>query len=44
VAIFVHLCEMYVVVWPSVQLLQCFFMLKAMSQRPPLISGYYFQR
>jgi hypothetical protein len=44
VAIFVHLCEMYVGVWPSVQLFRCFFVLKAASPRPPLIGGYYFQR
>jgi hypothetical protein len=43
VAIFVHLCEMYVGVWPSVRLFRCLFMLKAMSLRPPLIGGYYFQ-
>jgi hypothetical protein len=40
VAIFVHLCEMYV----GVRLSRCFFVLKAVSQRPPLIGGYYFQR
>jgi hypothetical protein len=44
VAIFVHLCEMYVGVWPSAQLFRCFFMLNATSTRPPLIGGYYFQR
>jgi hypothetical protein len=43
-AIFVHLCEMYVGVRPSVQLFQRFFLLKAMSPSPPLIGGYYFQR
>jgi hypothetical protein len=43
VAIFVHLCEMYVGVWTSVQLFWCFFVLKAVSPRPPLISGNYFQ-
>jgi hypothetical protein len=42
VAIFVHLYEMYVGVQPSVWLFQCFFMLKAASQRPSLIGGYYF--
>jgi hypothetical protein len=44
VAIFVHLCEMYVGVWPSVWLFRCFFMLKVASPRPPLISSHYFQR
>jgi hypothetical protein len=44
VAIFVHLCEMYMGVWPSVRLFRCFFMLKAASPRPSLIDGYYFQR
>jgi hypothetical protein len=42
VAIFIHLCEMYVGVRPSVQLFRCFFVLKPASPRPPLISGYYF--
>jgi hypothetical protein len=44
VAIFVHLCEMYVGVRPSVRLFRRFFMLKAASTRPPLIGGHYFQR
>jgi hypothetical protein len=44
VAIFVHLYEMFMGVLPSVRLFQRFFILKATSQRPPLISGYYFQR
>jgi hypothetical protein len=44
VAIFIHLCEMYVGVWPSVWLFQRFFVLKATSLHPPLISGHYFQR
>jgi hypothetical protein len=44
VAIFVHLCEMYVGVRPSVRLFRCFFVLKAASSRLPLISGHYFQR
>jgi hypothetical protein len=43
VAIFVHLCEMYVGVWPSVRLFRCFFVLKAASPCPLLIGGYYFQ-
>jgi hypothetical protein len=44
VAIFVHLCEMFVGVRPSVRLFHCFFIMKAASQRPPLIGGYYFTR
>jgi hypothetical protein len=43
VAIFVHLCEMYVGVRPSVRLFRRFFVLKATSTRPPLIGGHYFQ-
>jgi hypothetical protein len=42
VAIFVHLCEMYVGVQPSVRLFRRFFVLKAVSPRPPLIGGHYF--
>jgi hypothetical protein len=44
VAIFVHLYEMYVGVWPSTRLFRCFFVRKAVSQRSPLIDDYYFQR
>jgi hypothetical protein len=43
-AIFVHLCNMYVGVRQSVRLFRCFFVLKAASLRPPLIGGHYFQR
>jgi hypothetical protein len=43
VAIFVHLCEIFVEVRPSVRLFQRFFVLKAASQRLPLIGEYYFQ-
>jgi hypothetical protein len=43
VAIFIHRCEMYVGVWPSVRLFWCFFMLMAASPHPLLIGGYYFQ-
>jgi hypothetical protein len=43
VAIFIHLCEMYVGVRPSVWLFWRFFVLKAASTRPPLIGGHYFQ-
>jgi hypothetical protein len=42
VAIFVHLCEMYVGVRPSVRLFRCFFELKVASPYPPLIGGHYF--
>jgi hypothetical protein len=42
VAIFVHLCEMYVGVRPSVRLFRRFFVLKAASTRPSLIGGHYF--
>jgi hypothetical protein len=42
VAIFVHLCEMFVGVRSSVRLFRRFFVLKDTSQRPPLIGGYYF--
>jgi hypothetical protein len=43
VAIFIHLYKMYMGVHPSVRLFQRFFVLKAASQRPLLIGGYYFQ-
>jgi hypothetical protein len=43
VAIFIHLCEMFMGVRPSVRLFQRFSVLKAASQCPPLIGGYYFQ-
>jgi hypothetical protein len=42
VVIFVHLCEMFVGVRPSVWLFRCFFVLKAVSPRPSLIGSYYF--
>jgi hypothetical protein len=44
VAIFIHLCEMFVGVRPSVRLFRRFFVMKAASQRPSLIGGYYFTR
>jgi hypothetical protein len=44
VAIFIHLCEMYVGVRPSVWLFRRFFVLKAASPRLPLIDSHYFQR
>jgi hypothetical protein len=43
VAIFIHLYEMYMGVWPSVRLFQCFFVLKAASPHPLLIGDHYFQ-
>jgi hypothetical protein len=42
VAIFVHFYEMYVGVRPSVRFFRRFFVLKAASPRPPIISGHYF--
>jgi hypothetical protein len=44
VAIFIHFYEMFVGMRPSVRLFRRFFVMKAMSQHPPLISSYYFQR
>jgi hypothetical protein len=43
VVIFVHLCEMYVGVWPSVCLLRLFHVLRSSGKRVPPIDGYYFQ-
>jgi hypothetical protein len=43
-AIFIHLCEMYVGVRSSVWLFRRFFVVKAVSTRPPLIDDHYFQR
>jgi hypothetical protein len=42
VTIFVHLCEMFVGVCPSMRLFQCFFVMKAVSQHLSLIGSYYF--
>jgi hypothetical protein len=44
VSIFVHICEMFMGVRPSVRLFRRFFMLKAASPCLPLIGGHYFQR
>jgi hypothetical protein len=44
VVIFIHLYEMFVGVRPSVRLFRRFFVMKAASQCPPLIGGYYFAR
>jgi hypothetical protein len=41
--IFVHFCEMFVGVRPSVNLLHCFHMFHSVSKHPPRIGGYYFQ-
>jgi hypothetical protein len=43
VTIFVHFCEMFMGVRPSVRLFRCFFVMKAVSQHPSLIDDYYFQ-
>jgi hypothetical protein len=37
-----HFCKMFVGVRPSVQLFWRFFVMKAVSQHPPLIGSYYF--
>jgi hypothetical protein len=42
VAIFIHICEMFMGVRPSMRLFRRFFILKVASQHPPLIGGYYF--
>jgi hypothetical protein len=44
VAIFVHIYEMFLGVQSSVCLFRRFFVMKAASQRPLLIGGYYFTR
>jgi hypothetical protein len=44
VVIFVHLYEMFMGVRSSVRLFRSFYVLKVVSQRPPLINNYYFQR
>jgi hypothetical protein len=43
VAIFIHLCEMYLCMWPSVCLFCCFHVLCASRRSPTPISGYSFQ-
>jgi hypothetical protein len=42
-AIFVHLCEMYVCVRPSVRLFWLFFMLWASRRSSSHLGAYYFQ-
>jgi hypothetical protein len=44
VAVFIHLCEMFVSVRPSVRLFHRFHVLRLLSKQPPCISGYYFQQ
>jgi hypothetical protein len=43
VVIFVHTCEMYVCVRPSVHLFHGFHMLRFSRRSPNPISSYYFQ-
>jgi hypothetical protein len=43
VAIFVHLYEMYVGMWPSMHLFWLFHMLRSFEKWVSPISGYYFQ-
>jgi hypothetical protein len=42
VAIFIHLCEMFVGVRPSVRLFWLFHVLRASEKRASRIDGYYF--
>jgi hypothetical protein len=42
VAIFVHLCEMHVGMWPSVRLFLLFFTLRASGRCPNHLGAYYF--
>jgi hypothetical protein len=43
VAIFIHFYEMFVGLRSSVWLFRRFFIMKVVSQHPPLIDDYYFQ-
>jgi hypothetical protein len=43
VAIFVHLCEMYVIMRPFVRLFQLFFALRDSGRSPNYLGAYYFQ-
>jgi hypothetical protein len=43
VAIFIHLCEMYVGMWPSVRLFRLFHVMHSFGKRVFPLSGYYFQ-
>jgi hypothetical protein len=40
-AAFVHLCEMFVSVWPSVRLFCRFHVVRPLSKQPPRINGYF---
>jgi hypothetical protein len=42
VAIFAHLCEMFVGVRSSVRLFQWFHVLHPVNRQPPRLGGYYF--
>jgi hypothetical protein len=44
VVIFVHFCEMFVGVRPSVRLFRCFHVMRPVNKQPPCLSGYYFQQ
>jgi hypothetical protein len=43
VVIFVHLCEMFIYVWPSISLFRLFHVLRWSRKGLGLISAYYFQ-
>jgi hypothetical protein len=42
VVIFMHLCEMYVCVRPSVRLFRRFHVLRSSRRNPAPLGGYYF--
>jgi hypothetical protein len=44
VTVFIHLCKMFVGVWPSVRLIRRFHVLHLVCKQLPRISGYYFQQ
>jgi hypothetical protein len=44
VVVFVHLCEMFVGVRPSVRLFRRFHVLRPVSKQPPCIGGNCFQQ
>jgi hypothetical protein len=43
VAIFMHLCEMYMCVWPSMRLFRRFHVLRSSMRNPAPLGGYYSQ-
>jgi hypothetical protein len=43
VVIFIHLCEMYMSVRPSMRLFRLFHVLRSSRKRVSPINGYYFQ-